>query len=309
MEDPLLRYLSVPRTRDRVLVARAIAVALGAALAFLWAQQGALSAQSAGPEPPAATEEAPVLLPLALVAHSQGQLEAWLPGGMLAEYIREGDIFYLVSGNNARRLDVAWVNRSAASLKAAYPSIDVYVLTAGIANVRLLANGASEDVRAIGYGYEPHMRNEPEFSWERRAVSANMRAVGETVRASGREAFAMPTGRAMPPRDKRGAFGYAGDVGRYMDRVFVQAQAHCQRHDFADGVRAVLEDFAGQLASPWFQVTVDPTEVNGVTAEQAARCVVSTLPHRPGGILLWWGTEELEEARRFLSRRDAFVLE
>ena len=75
--------------------------------------------------PPSAvvTEEEAVLLPFALVAHSPRQLDAWLPGGALANYVREGDIFYLVSGNNARTLDVSWVNDSAARLTVPWRAV------------------------------------------------------------------------------------------------------------------------------------------------------------------------------------------
>lgn len=248
-------------------------------------------------------------LPLALVAFNQQQLDAWLPGGALAEFVREGDRLYLVSGNNARPLDIGWVNVSASRARHAYPWMEVDVLTAGLEHVRLLAAAVSDDVRAIGYGYEPNMGNEPEFGWGRATVVSNMTTAAGLIRQAGKEAFAMPTGRAMSPRDHRGEFDYASDIGAHMDRVVVQAQAHCQRHDYAAGVRDVIAQFGGDASRLWFQITVNPRDVNGVTAEHALDCITAAVRERPAGILFWWAVDDLAEARRFLERRDTLRIE
>ena len=78
---------------------------------------------------------------------------------VLSPHVRPTDVFNLVSGNRRGQADLVSINRWATILHERFPKNDIWAMTSGLANVKLLAEGRKKIptcVTTIVYDYEPN---------------------------------------------------------------------------------------------------------------------------------------------------------
>jgi hypothetical protein len=194
------------------------------------------SGGSAPATPPPATTPAPPPPPpvtevsgfrMVITIYNNGGADIAL--GQMRPYLRSGDIFLVLSGNNANALNVPWVNQVAARLVAGVPGTTVYAATAGVNNGATLAAGVSPPVSGVAYVYEPNMANEPEFSWDWATTQAHFQTFATAAHARGLLAVGKPTGRPLLEGSKL-PYGWSyGTLGTIMDVQTPQFLTWCRQ--------------------------------------------------------------------------------
>src|SRR5690606_26247813 len=81
-----------------------------------------------------AQSQAGASLLVALPVHNEPGVRQLLD--RLAPRLRTGDIVIVVSGNNGRPLDVAWLNTQAERIRLALPDVKLVAMTAGLGHVQ-----------------------------------------------------------------------------------------------------------------------------------------------------------------------------
>lgn len=222
----------------------------------------------------------------------------------LRNYIRPGDIFVLISGNNSNTLDISWLNKNAEILKAQYPDAVIMAGTSGLTNISAAAEGVKDPIEALVYIYEPNFPNEPEFSWDFNKTAANFDKVTKIAHSHGLRSVGKPTGRPILQQCLLKYNWDYGVLGKHVDQMFVQTQTYCKRNGnaFEEAITKIMaqKEVIGS-AGNWFpQVTVDPEAPNGVPVERAIRCVKVIESKGLGGVLMWWSPRYTDDAIEFL---------
>ena len=221
--------------------------------------------------------------------------------------------FMLVSGNMDKPLDLAWVERSAETLKARFPSSALLAATAGLGHIQSLTAQVSAPLEGVVYIYEPNFSNEPEFTWGFADTLHHFAAVRELTHAKNLHAICKPTGR---PLYQNYLFKHGWDyalLGAEVDELFVQTQTYCKKDPavFAGALGRLIaqRQKAEQRTPVSVQISLDPASRNGVTAhagEACLRCVGEHLTKGElDGLLLWWSPRYPEEVAACLEKLTA----
>ncbi|HWO72523.1 MAG TPA: hypothetical protein VNN21_03105 [Dehalococcoidia bacterium] len=279
---------------------------LSAALLLALCCLASLSTTSAGANDLPEAHRLPLLaadqpVSLTVAVYNQAGVNALVT--TLAPYVRPEDSFLLISGNNAKPLDLAWLNRAAAALAARFPDNRVLVGTAGLANFNLAAQGVQSPIDEIVYIYEPNMANEPEFSWDFEATLAHVDEAAAMAHGHPLAAGVKPTGR---PLLQAYLFKYAWDYGRLgqrVDRTYVQTQTYCKKNPETFGAAAaeLVAQFGAPGAAWSMEISLDPESVNGVYADQALACARAAQSWNVSRFLMWWSPPYAAEAAAFMA--------
>jgi hypothetical protein len=223
--------------------------------------------------------------------------------GAMRPYLRSGDIFLVLSGNNGNALNVAWVNEVAARLVAGVPGTTVYAATAGTANGAALAAGVRWPVTGLAYVYEPNMANEPEFNWDFAATRANFQTFANAAHARGLLAVGKPTGRPLLENGKV-EFGWSyGTLGSIMDVQTPQFQTWCRQGLYPQALdRAMAQYAAAGMPHRWYpEISLDLGSINGVAPQTAIACSRAAAQRGLPGALVWWAPPLAAQAITYLS--------
>jgi hypothetical protein len=221
----------------------------------------------------------------------------------LRPYLRRGDTFLLISGNQDDEIDVAWVDAAAEQLRTFYPNTAILAGTSGMANIDLAIAGLQPPVEGLAYIYEPDFSNEPEFSWNLSDTRRLFDEVAAKARSAGFRAIGKPTGR---PLLAEALVQYAWDyrlLSTSMDDLFVQTQAYCFESvtQFGSAIEKLLAQFEGSGSDRWLpQVTLDLNSRHGVTVERALACAELAKDMGVHRFLMWWSPAYPGEAAAFL---------
>lgn len=238
---------------------------------------------------------------LTIPVYNQAGVKAVLT--TLGAYVRPGDSFLLISGNNAKALDVGWLNQAAAELKARFPDNRIVAGTAGLANVGLAAQGVLSPIEEVVYIYEPNMANEPEFTWDFEGTLAHVREAAAAIRGHSLAAAVKPTGR---PLLQAYLFKYAwdyGSLGQQVDRTYVQTQTYCKKspETFAAAAAELISDYGAPGPAWSMELSMDPESINGVLADQALACAQAARAWGVSQFLMWWSPAYVGEAAAFMA--------
>jgi hypothetical protein len=223
--------------------------------------------------------------------------------GAMRPYLRAGDVFLVLSGNNENQLNVAWVNEVAARLVAGVPGTTVYAATAGVANGATLAAGVQWPVTGVAYVYEPDMGNEPEFSWDFATTQANFQTFANAAHARGLLAIGKPTGRPSLEGDKL-QYGWSyGTLGTIMDAQTPQFQTWCRQGFYPQALDKTIIQYQGAgAAQRWYpEISLDLGSINGVAPQTAIACTQAAVQRGLPGALVWWAPPYANEAITYLS--------
>lgn len=189
----------------------------------------------------------------------------------VSQYIRSGDLFVLVSGNNGNPLTTTWLNDSAAALKSEFPNNEIYAYTASTKNVASAAQGLKSSISGIIYGYEPGMANEAEFSWNFSTTLQNMSAASMAATKAGRLSGTAPTGRPLLESDLLQYGWQYGQLSRQMHLTIVQTQTWAKKGGswLVQALALLQHQYAGTSEQWMPQLTVDSTDGNGISAQAA----------------------------------------
>ena len=223
--------------------------------------------------------------------------------GAMRPYLRAGDIFLVLSGNNDNQLNVAWVNEVAARLVAGVPGTTVYAATAGTANGATMAAGVQWPVTGIAYVYEPNMANEPEFSWDFATTQANFQTFANAAHARGLLAIGKPTGRPSLEGDKL-QYGWSyGTLGTIMDAQTPQFQTWCRQGFYPQALdKTIIQYQNAGAAQRWYpEISLDLGSINGVAPQTAIACTQGAVQRGLPGALVWWAPPYANEAITYLS--------
>lgn len=222
----------------------------------------------------------------------------------LRPYIRPGDIFLLVSGNNNRWIDVTWLNTTAATLKDLYPNTVIMAGTSGLANVSSAASGVRAPIEAVAYVYEPNFPNEPEFTWDFSVTSANFDQATQLVHSRGLLSVGKPTGRPILQAALQKHNWNYGILGQRVDQMIIQTQTYCKKSPqaFEAAIDKVLSQYQEAGATGrWFPlVSVDPRAPNGVPIQRALDCANAIKGRGLTGFLMWWSPRHADVAIQLL---------
>jgi hypothetical protein len=223
----------------------------------------------------------------------------------LRPYLRRGDTFMIVSGNQDGPYDPAWVNAVAEDIRTYYPGTRILAATSGMANVDLAIAGTEPPVEGLVYIYEPDFANEPEFVWEDAPTRALFDAFAAGVREAGFRAVGKPTGRALlEPARGQYLWNYQA-LGSRVDDLFVQTQSFCDRS--VEAFEAAIDTLQSQHpddpgSDRWLpQITVDVSSESGVPATRALGCAEAAMAKQVDRFLLWWSPAFVDEAVQFLA--------
>jgi hypothetical protein len=224
----------------------------------------------------------------------------------LGNYIRPDDTFLLISGNNGNPLSVAWLNSAAASLALQFPDNKIVAGTAGLDNVRILAEGATGAIESIVYIYEPNMANEPEFTWDFSETIANVDEAANAARAHGFDIVVKPTGR---PLLQAYLFKHGWDystLGGRVDENYIQTQTYCAKspQTFDEAAEKLTSQYGGASSDWSMEVTIDPGAPNGVSVPQALACLQAAESRGVANFMMWWTPAYPELAADFLQAWD-----
>ncbi|MEX1073171.1 MAG: hypothetical protein WED86_05670 [Chloroflexota bacterium] len=223
--------------------------------------------------------------------------------GAMKPYLRSGDIFLVLSGNNGNQLNVAWVNDVAARLVGGVPGTTVYAATAGTANGATLAAGVRWPVTGVAYVYEPNMANEPEFSWDFATTQAHFRTFANAAHARGLLAIGKPTGRPLLENGKV-EYGWSyGTLGTIMDVQTPQFQTWCRQGLYPQALDKAISQYraAGVPLRFYPEISLDLGSINGVPATTAIACSRGAVQRGLQGALVWWAPPYANEAIKYLS--------
>lgn len=222
----------------------------------------------------------------------------------LKPYIRPGDVFALVSGNSGNKLDVAWLNKSAAALKKDFPDNSVIAMTAGLTNITKVAQGVTPPIEAVAYVYEPNFPNEPEFSWDFSKTLTNFKEAAQTVHSHGLRFIGKPTGRPLLQTSLLKYDWDYGVLGKLTDGMVVQTQTYCKNanDDFQRAIDKLISQYQKTGANSSFtpQITIAQNQTNGVTPTKGYECAEAVESRGVAGISMWWETRSPNYAAEFL---------
>ena len=233
------------------------------------------SAARSEPVPVAADPSAP-LPPLTILfaANTRTKVDALLR----TRCIEPGDAIDLVSGSPARlplRIDRlrAW----ATELRRAYPSVPLFVHSAGTVHIENLAREMGASISGIYYDYEPNY--EPEFSADFVRTIAVFKNVKAIVHRYDTRCVGYPTGRPLLEPTYRAYRWNYRELAEAIDGLVVRTQRYCRQGTaaFAQAVLTLLGQFAhrGARPAPGLQLTIghDPWSTpNGVGPKRASEC-------------------------------------
>jgi hypothetical protein len=259
--------------------------------------------------PPAAPPPAPPPPPVAdvpgfrFVITIYNDAGANIALGAMRPYLRSGDIFLVLSGNNGNALKPAWVNQVGARLVNGVPGTTVYAATAGIANGAALAAGVTWPVSGVAYVYEPNMANEPEFSWDWATTQAHFQTFAANARARGLLAIGKPTGRPLLEPGKVDYGWSYGTLGRIMDAQTPQFQTWCRQGLYGQALdRAITQYNSAGAAHRWYpEISLDLGSINGVQPQTAIACSRAAVARGLPGALVWWAPPYANQAVAYLA--------
>jgi hypothetical protein len=252
------------------------------------------------PPPPPPVVEVPGFRMVITIYNNAGANVAL---GQMRPYLRSGDIFLVLSGNNGNALNVAWVNEVAARLVAGVPGTTVYAATAGVTNGATLAAGVRSPVSGIAYVYEPNMANEPEFSWDWVTTQTHFRTFANAAHARGLLAVGKPTGRPLLEGSKL-PYGWSyGTLGTIMDVQTPQFQTWCRQGLYPQALDKAMAQYnaAGRPHRFYPEISLDLGSINGVQPQVAIACSRAAVQRGLPGALVWWSPALPAQAITYLS--------
>jgi hypothetical protein len=240
------------------------------------------------------------------VVYNEVMLGEYLDEESLGQYVLPQDSFMLLSGNNSGEINTRLLNTWAAQLKGLYPKVKIYAATSGIRNVQAGARGLDTDLFAgLMMVYEPNQENAPEFSWQMAKTEQTWAQAADILRRHGLEAWAKPSGRALPGGTYFGDWDH-GRLATIVDGQNIQTQGRCR---FGQAERALpyliqqYRDF--QATSDLFiQVTVGRDQTNYSDPELAIECAQFGWAYpEVDAVTLWWDPQSVGEVAKFLKLR------
>jgi hypothetical protein len=227
----------------------------------------------------------------------------------LTALVQPRDVFVLVSGNHKGAADIPLIAQWSAKLHERFAGNEVWVLTSGLANVKLLADSRDKlpSVSTIVYDYEPKWDNEPEFDADFDRTIANFTRATTLAHGAHLKLVGAPTGRPLLKNDFA---RYGWDYGKLAkasgaDGMLVQTQTYAKK-SVADFQQAMAKLKAQQTAAAlpldhvYPQITVDLNSTNGASITQAVACAHEVRHAGFGTLSLWFAPAHCEVAVAFL---------
>ncbi|HZA23748.1 MAG TPA: hypothetical protein VFA32_14305 [Dehalococcoidia bacterium] len=212
----------------------------------------------------------------------------------------------LLSGNNSGEIDTQLLNSRAAQIKERYPAVKIYAATSGISNVRAGARGLDTDLFAgLMMVYEPNQENAPEFSWQMAKTEETWAQAADILRSSGLEAWAKPSGRALPGGTYFGDWDH-GKLATIVDGQNIQTQGRCRLGQAERALPYLIQQYRDfQATSDLFiQVTVGRDQTNYSDPELAIECAQFGWAYpEVDAVTLWWDPQSVRQVEQFLKLR------
>lgn len=216
-------------------------------------------------------------------------------------YVRPGDIFNIISGNNATTVNPTFVNQQAQQLRTLYPTNPIYAYTAGTVNpnnMQTISQVLNPNISGILYGYEPNMANEPEFTWDFNTTLTNVSTASSIAHAVGKMAGMGATGRPLLETDLQ---QYNWDYDEFLSNLdFLLVQTQTYAHDGVAIYMSAIGKLDTQTSTDvrWCpQISIGLSNSNGVLGDDA----YTVYANAPTSILsVWANVSDLDELANFL---------
>jgi hypothetical protein len=240
------------------------------------------------------------------VVYNDAMLGEYLDEDSLGQYVLPQDSFMLLSGNNSGKIDTRLLNARAAELKKLYPRVKLYAATSGISNVQAGARGLDNNLFAgLMMVYEPNQENAPEFSWGMAETEQVWTQAADILRRNGLEAWAKPSGRALPGGTYFGEWDH-GRLATVVDGQNIQTQGRCRFGQAERALPYLIQQYRDFRATSdlFIQVTVGLDQTHYSGPELAIECAQFGLAYpEVDAVTLWWDPQSVGEVERFLQLR------
>jgi hypothetical protein len=281
---------------------------------------GDLEAKAGEPPPPPSKPQLQQgQFPLDLVVFNNAQADFFLNN---PQWVHPGDKFMIVSANafsgDNEDYNPSFVNNTARRLLERFPQTEVLATTSGRRNTRTAINTVDRNlINIVMTVWEPNNPDFPTAAFNRNdsttvnRVTRNFaQEMTNLAHARGLEYWMKPTGRSTQDRGKAGVLSYR-DIIRITDGMNVQTQGSCVQNTFARAVDGLINDYqaTGSLNKGLFvQISLGGSGPNAVTPAQAFQCAQVGWSRDPvDAVTMWWASSAANDARDFLSRREALL--
>jgi hypothetical protein len=258
--------------------------------------------------------------PLDLVVFNNSQANFFLNN---PQWVHPGDKFMIVSANafsgDTEDYNPDFVNNTAQRLLERFPQTEaVLATTSGRRNTRTAINTVDPSlINIVMTVWEPNNPDFPTAAFNRNDSETVNRVTREFAQEMtnlahdrGLEYWMKPTGRATQDRGKAGVLSYR-DIIRITDGMNVQTQGSCVQNTFATAVDGLVNDYQATESlnkGLFVQISLGGSGTNEVTPARAFECAQVGWSRDPvDAVTMWWASSAPEDARDFLSRREALL--